>query len=231
MKTSFAIAFAAALISISSAASAESASANAASSPCADGKCSYIDFTSGKDFTRQSLYGSNSQISGAGASGISEVVISGSTFSSATAGHFSFYGSQAIVIDNSTFSNATDTAFFFHTHKSNDKTVQADAFEKTVVQLSNVKLAENEIRSSGSNGGAGALIYGKLDMQMTDGEVRGNRVVSTARADKLFYGAGIVVKSGNVIFENVDFDDNVVSADGGTATGGAVLVDKTTGIK
>lgn len=106
MKTSFAIAFAAALISISSAASAESASANAASSPCADGKCSYIDFTSGKDFTRQSLYGPNSQITGAGASGISEVLISGGNFTSSTPGHFGFYGTQKITIENTTFSNA-----------------------------------------------------------------------------------------------------------------------------
>lgn len=229
MKTSFAIAFAAALISISSAASAESASANAASSPCADGKCSYIDFTSGKDFKRQDLYGPNSQVAGAGASGISEVVISGSTFSSSTPGHFIFTGSQKITIENTTFSNATDSALWFRSHKGPSNTeIAADNFDSVDVTLSNVRLINN---TSGS--GSGAYVYGKIDMTMTDGEVRGNKVTATepVKNTDIYSGAGIEVKSGNVIFENVDFDDNVVSAAGACATGGAILVDKTTGIK
>lgn len=226
MKTSFAIAFAAALISISSAASAESASANAASSPCADGKCSYIDFTSGKYFTRQSLYGPNSQVAGAGASGISEVVISGSNFSSSTPGHFIFNGSQKITIENTTFSNATDTALFFQSHKHETQTVNANAFGNAVVGLNNVNLTNN---SSSSGSGAAMYVYGKLDMTMKDGAVSGNTITYSETGQA--YGGAIVVKSGNVVFENVDFDNNVVKAESGYATGGAILVDKTTGIK
>ena len=189
MKTSFAIAFAAALISISSAASAESASANAASSPCADGKCSYIDFTSGKDFKRQDLYGPNSQVAGAGASGISEVVISGSTFSSSTPGHFIFTGSQKITIENTTFSNATDSALWFRSHKGPSNTeIAADNFDSVDVTLSNVRLINN---TSGS--GSGAYVYGKIDMTMTDGEVRGNKVTATepVKNTDIYSGAGI----------------------------------------
>ena len=229
MKTSFAIAFAAALILMSGAASAESASANAASSPCANGKCSYIDFTSGKDFMRQDLYGPNSQVAGEGASGISEVVISASTFSSSTQGHFIFTGSQKITIENTTFSNATDSALWFRSHKGPSNTeIAADDFDSVDVTLSNVRLINN---TSGS--GSGAYVYGKIDMTMTDGEVRGNTVTATepVKTTDIYSGAGIEVKSGNVIFENVDFDDNVVSAARACATGGAVLVDKTTGIK
>lgn len=226
MKTSFAIAFAAALISISSAASAESASANAASSPCADGKCSYIDFTSGKYFTRQSLYGPNSQITGAGVSGISEVVISGSNFSSSTPGHFIFNGSQKITIENTTFSNATDTALFFQSHKHETQTVNANAFGNAVVGLNNVNLTNN---SSSSGSGAAMYVYGKLDMTMKDGAVSGNTITYSEAGQA--YGGAIVVKSGNVVFENGDFDNNVVKAESGYATGGAILVDKTTGIK
>lgn len=136
MKTSFAIAFAAALISISSAASAESASANAASSPCADGKCSYIDFTSGDGFTTLNLFGPNSQYSAK--SDVKEVVISGSTFSSSAPGYIIFNGTQKITIENSTFSNATDTALFFQSHKHETQTVNADAFGNAVVGLNNV---------------------------------------------------------------------------------------------
>ena len=225
MKTSFAIAFAAALISISSAASAESASANAASSPCAGGKCSYIDFTSGKDFTRQSLYGPNSQITGAVASGISEVVISGSTFSSSAPGHFIFNGSQKITIENTTFSNATDGSLFFQTHKGSSD-VEAGQFVSSIVTLNNVNLTNN----SASSGSGGAMyVYGKLDMTMKDGAVSGNTITYSKAGQA--YGGGIVVKSGNVVFENVDFDNNVVKAKSGYATGGAILVDKTTGIK
>lgn len=227
MKTSFAIAFAAALILMSGAASAESASANAASSPCADGKCSYIDFTSGKDFMTQDLYGPNSQYSAK--SDVKEVVISGSTFSSSAPGYFIFNGTQKITIENSTFSNATDSALWFRSHKGPSNTeIAADNFDSVDVTLSNVRLINN---TSGS--GSGAYVYGKIDMTMTDGEVRGNKVTATesAKTTDIYSGAGIEVKSGNVIFENVDFDDNVVSAAGACAIGGAILVDKTTGIK
>ena len=226
MKTSFAIAFAAALILMSGAASAESASANAASSPCADGKCSYIDFTSGKDFNTQDLYGPNSQVAGAGASGISEVVISGSTFSSSAPGYFIFNGTQKITIENSTFSNATDTALFFQSHKHETQTVNADAFGNAVVGFNNVNLTNN---SSSSGSGAAMYVYGKLDMTMKDGAVSGNTITYPKAGQA--YGGAIVVKSGNVVFENVDFDNNVVKAESGYATGGAILVDKTTGIK
>lgn len=210
MKTSFAIAFAAALISISSAASAESASANAASSPCADGKCSYIDFTSGDGFTTQNLFGPNSQYSAK--SDVKEVVISGSTFSSSAPGYIIFNGTQKITIENSTFSNATDSALWFRSHKGPSNTeIAADNFDSVDVTLSNVRLINN---TSGS--GSGAYVYGKIDMTMTDGEVRGNKVTATesAKTTDIYSGAGIEVKSGNVIFENVDFDDNVVSAAG-----------------
>lgn len=224
MKTSFAIAFAAALISISSAASAESASANAASSPCADGKCSYIDFTSGDGFTTQNLFGPNSQYSAK--SDVKEVVISGSTFSSSAPGHFIFNGSQKITIENTTFSNATDTALFFQSHKHETQTVNADAFGNAVVGLNNVNLTNN---SSSSGSGAAMYVYGKLDMTMKDGAVSGNTITYSKAGQA--YGGAIVVKSGNVVFENVDFDNNVVKAESGYATGGAILVDKTTGIK
>ena len=224
MKTSFAIAFAAALISISSAASAESASANAASSTCADGKCSYIDFTSGDGFTTQNLFGPNSQYSAK--SDVKEVVISGSTFSSSAPGHFIFNGSQKITIENTTFSNATDTALFFQSHKHETQTVNANAFGNAVVGLNNVNLTNN---SSSSGSGAAMYVYGKLDMTMKDGAVSGNTITYSKACQA--YGGGIVVKSGNVVFENVDFDNNVVKAKSGYATGGAILVDKTTGIK
>ena len=224
MKTSFAIAFAAALISISSAASAESASANAASSPCADGKCSYIDFTSGDGFTTQNLFGPNSQYSAK--SDVKEVVISGSTFSSSAPGYIIFNGTQKITIENSTFSNATDTALFFQSHKHETQTVNADAFGNAVVGLNNVNLTNN---SSSSGSGAAMYVYGKLDMTMKDGAVSGNTITYSKAGQA--YGGGIVVKSGNVVFENVDFDNNVVKAKSGYATGGAILVDKTTGIK
>lgn len=227
MKTSFAIAFAAALISISSAASAESASANAASSPCADGKCSYIDFTSGDGFTTQNLFGPNSRYSAK--SDVKEVVISGSTFSSSAPGHFIFNGSQKITIENTTFSNATDGSLFFLTHKGSSD-VEAGQFVSSIVTLNNVNLTNN----SASSGSGGAMyVYGKLDMTMKDGVVRGNKVTATepVKNTDIYSGAGITLKSGHVIFENVDFDDNVVSAAGACAIGGAILVDKTTGIK
>lgn len=223
MKTSFAIAFAAALISISSAASAESASANAASSPCADGKCSYIDFTSGDGFTTQNLFGPNSQYSAK--SDVKEVVISGSTFSSSAPGHFIFNGSQKITIENTTFSNATDGSLFFRTHKGSSD-VEAGQFVSSIVTLNNVNLTNN---SSSSGSGAAMYVYGKLDMTMKDGAVSGNTITYSKAGQA--YGGAIVVKSGNVVFENVDFDNNVVKAESGYATGGAILVDKTTGIK
>lgn len=226
MKTSFAIAFAAALISISSAASAESASANAASSPCADGKCSYIDFTSGDGFKTQNLFGPNSQYSAK--SDVKEVVITGSTFSSSAPGYFIFNGTQKITIENSTFSNATNWALFFQSHKGGS-TVEAGNFDSTVVTLNNVNLTNNYT----SSGNAAAMyVYGKLDMTMKDGAVSGNSIVySGSDAQQLVPDGAIVVKSGNVVFENVDFDNNVILAKNSYAIGGAVLVDKTTGIK
>lgn len=156
-------------------------------------------------------------------------MISGSTFSSSTQGHFIFTGSQKITIENTTFSNATDSALWFRSHKGPSNTeIAADNFDSVDVTLSNVRLINN---TSGS--GSGAYVYGKIDMTMTDGEVRGNKVTATesAKTTDIYSGAGIEVKSGNVIFENVDFDDNVVSAAGACAIGGAILVDKTTGIK
>lgn len=226
MKTSFAIAFAAALISISSAASAESASANAASSPCADGKCSYIDFTSGDEFKTQNLFGPNSQYSAK--SDVKEVVISGSTFSSSAPGYFIFNGTQKITIENTTFSNATNWALFFQSHKGGS-TVEAGKFDSTVVTLNNVNLTNN---STSSGNAAAMYVYGKLDMTMKDGAVSGNTIVySGSDEQQLVPDGAIVVKSGNVVFENVDFDNNVIQAKNSYAIGGAILVDKTTGIK
>lgn len=225
MKTNFAVAFATAVIAMSSVVAAETSTATLAGT-CADGKCNYIDFTSGEDFQQQNLIGPNAQVTVEGAPVISEVLISGGNFTSSTPGHFGFYGTQKITIENTTFSNATDTALFFQSHKHETQTVNADAFGNAVVGLNNVNLTNN---SSSSGSGAAMYVYGKLDMTMKDGAVSGNTITYSKAGQA--YGGAIVVKSGNVVFENVDFDNNVVKAESGYATGGAILVDKTTGIK
>ena len=210
---------------MSSVVAAETSTATLAGT-CADGKCNYIDFTSGEDFQQQNLIGPNAQVTVEGAPVISEVLISGGNFTSSTPGHFGFYGTQKITIENTTFSNATDTALFFQSHKHETQTVNADAFGNAVVGLNNVNLTNN---SSSSGSGAAMYVYGKLDMTMKDGAVSGNTITYSKAGQA--YGGAIVVKSGNVVFENVDFDNNVVKAESGYATGGAILVDKTTGIK
>ena len=222
MKNQFAVAFATALVAISGIATAADAVG-----PCADGKCSYTNFTTDDTFTTQSWYGPDNQIVGT----VKDVTISGSTFNSGSAGYFKFGGSQNIVIENSTFSDSTNTAIFFNGHNKAQNAATAENLSASAIQLTNVNFVNNNSSDSELPSGAALYLYGKADLTMTGGSFRGNTVTPGSSYDDQAFGGAAVIKSGNVVFENVDFDNNVVTAENGYATGGAILVDKTTGIK
>ena len=194
---------------------------------CADGTCTYSGVQAGTEWQSPQLNGEHSAFTG-GQQNVSAVVISDSTFDKTSSGFFLFSGTQKIEISNTSFSQSKETALFFRGHNkasNNSPDIDASSFSPSSVTLSNVDFTNN----TASDSGAAMYLYGNTDFTMTGGSFRGNSI--TSDGDSQYYGGAVVVKSGNVVFENVDFDNNVITAENGFATGGAILVDKTTGIK
>lgn len=151
-----------------------------------------------------------------------EVDVSESTFTAGTGKYvLQFSGTQKIRIADTRFEGNAG-AIFFNGHMGS----KTDATNASKITLTNVSFVKN---SAAQSGGA-VYAYGNADVYMKGGRFSGNSV--TAQKSQA-HGGAIVVKSGTWTFENVAFNDNVAKAtgDGGFATGGAILVDMTTGIK
>lgn len=196
-----------------------------AGAACVDGTCTYENASSAAEWQYTVLAGENSQLTNPTESGVASVVISNSTFdANGQKGYFGFAGHQNIEIADSTFANSKTTALFFNGYKRASGKVDASDFGTSQVTLDNVRLINNTDQVAGS----AMYIYDRIAMTMTGGEISGNSVRGTGTDQ--YYGGAVVVKSGDVVFENVDFDNNVIQAENGYATGGAILVDKATGI-
>ena len=107
--------------------------------------------------------------------------------------------------------------------------MDATSFAKSTVTFDNVTFENNHATGTDNGVAGGALyIYDKVDMSFKNGSFKGNSIMCDARQA---YGGAAVVKSGKVVFEDVLFENNVATSKSGIATGGAILVDITTGIK
>lgn len=109
-----------------------------------------------------------------------------------------------------------------------DPAINATDFLASDITLTNVDFVNNT--KTGSGGAVYA--YGKANAHMTGGSFDGNSVTETQENGQA-HGGAMVVKSGTWTFENVAFNNNVAKATGdkAIATGGAILVDHTTGIQ
>lgn len=178
-----------------------------------------------------SIRGANAQLAGNPDRQANTIVISNGSFTGARAGFFAFAGSQNVTIKDTKFSGSQNTALFFNGHKSSDQNVVVDAttFEKSTVTFDNVTFENNHATGTDKGVAGGALyIYDKVDMSFKNGSFKGNSISCN---DNQAYGGAAVVKSGKVVFEDVLFENNVATSKSGIATGGAILVDITTGIK
>ena len=148
------------------------------------------------------------------------VNITNGTFSGSSDCALVFGGTQMITIKDTTVSGSSDTALSFNGHNG----VAADNFETGTVLLDNVTFKGNSAVSAG-----GAMyIYDKVNMTVKGGSIVGNKAIGQGNQ---VYGGAVVVKSGKVVFEDVLFQNNVAENTNRVATGGAILVDITTGIQ
>lgn len=139
-----------------------------------------------------------------------------------------FSGSQTIAITNTKFEKNTGAIWFGGHNKAEqgDPDIDATTFPASNITMTNVDFVNNTATGSGG----AVYAYGKANAHMTGGSFDGN---SVTQANNQAYGGAMVVKSGTWTFENVAFNNNVAKATGnnGYATGGAILVDITTGIQ
>ena len=193
---------------------------------CQDGKCVLENITengSSSLILQGPHTASNSSANNA------SIILSNSSFSNGQNGYaVQFSGSQTIAITNTKFEKNTGAIWFVGHNKATEKdpAINATDFLASNITLTNVDFVNNT--KTGSGGAVYA--YGKANAHMTGGSFDGN---SVTQANNQAYGGAMVVKSGTWTFENVAFNNNVAKATGnnGYATGGAILVDITTGIQ
>lgn len=193
---------------------------------CQDGKCVLENITengSSSLILQGPHTASNSSANNA------SIILSNSSFSNGQNGYaVQFSGSQTIAITNTKFEKNTGAIWFVGHNKATEKdpAINATDFLASDITLTNVDFVNNT--KTGSGGAVYA--YGKANAHMTGGSFDGN---SVTQANNQAYGGAMVVKSGTWTFENVAFNNNVAKATGnnGYATGGAILVDITTGIQ
>ena len=193
---------------------------------CQDGKCVLENITengSSSLILQGPHTASNSSANNA------SIILSNSSFSNGQNGYaVQFSGSQTIAITNTQFEKNTGAIWFGGHNKAEqgDPDINATTFPASAITLTNVDFVNN----TATGPGGAVYAYGKANAHMTGGSFDGN---SVTLANSQAYGGAMVVKSGTWTFENVAFNNNVAKATGnnGYATGGAILVDITTGIK
>lgn len=193
---------------------------------CQDGKCVLENITENGS-SSLILQGPNTPSNSS--ANYSSIILSNSSFSNGKNGYaVHFSGSQTIAITNTKFEKNTGAIWFGGHNKAEqgDPDINATTFPASAITLTNVDFVNN---TATAPGGA-VYAYGKANAHMTGGSFDGN---SVTLANSQAYGGAMVVKSGTWTFENVAFNNNVAKAtgDNGYATGGAILVDITTGIK
>ena len=148
------------------------------------------------------------------------------TPSNPSANYASIILSNSSAITNTKFEKNTG-AIWFGGHIAKNKT-DATNFAASDITLTNVDFVNNTATGSGG----AVYAYGKANAHMTGGSFDGNSVTETQENGQA-HGGAMVVKSGTWTFENVAFNNNVAKATGdqAIATGGAILVDITTGIQ
>lgn len=195
---------------------------------CQDGKCVLENITengSSSLILQGPHTASNSSANNA------SIILSNSSFSNGQNGYaVQFSGSQTIAITNTKFEKNTGAIWFVGHNKATEKdpAINATDFLASDITLTNVDFVNNT--KTGSGGAVYA--YGKANAHMTGGSFDGNSVTETQENGQA-HGGAMVVKSGTWTFENVAFNNNVAKATGdkAIATGGAILVDHTTGIQ
>ena len=132
-----------------------------------------------------------------------------------------FAGENTIEISNTKFvDNKADVggAIGIYGYKSSDKNVKVAADgHKNIANMNNVEFINN----SASEGGA-IYVNPNIDLSISNSKFIGNRSTN--------YGGALMVKAGNIVLTDVEFNDNKVINPKGVAVGGVLLVDKTTGI-
>ena len=193
---------------------------------CQDGKCVLENITENGS-SSLILQGPNTPSNSS--ANYSSIILSNSSFSNGKNGYaVHFSGSQTIAITNTKFEKNTGAIWFGGHNKAEqgDPDINATTFPASAITLTNVDFVNN----TATGPGGAVYAYGKANAHMTGGSFDGN---SVTLANSQAYGGAMVVKSGTWTFENVAFNNNVAKAtgDNGYATGGAILVDITTGIK
>lgn len=193
---------------------------------CQDGKCVLENITENGS-SSLILQGPNTPSNSS--ANYSSIILSNSSFSNGKNGYaVQFSGSQTIAITNTKFEKNTGAIWFGGHNKAEqgDPDIDATTFPASNITMTNVDFVNNTATGSGG----AVYAYGKANAHMTGGSFDGN---SVTQANNQAYGGAMVVKSGTWTFENVAFNNNVAKATGnnGYATGGAILVDITTGIQ
>ena len=191
---------------------------------CPDGKCVLENITENGS-PSLILQGPNTPSNPS--ANYASIILSNSSFSNGKTGYaVQFSGSQTIAITNTKFEKNTG-AIWFGGHIAKNKT-DATNFAASDITLTNVDFVNNTATGSGG----AVYAYGKANAHMTGGSFDGNSVTETQENGQA-HGGAMVVKSGTWTFENVAFNNNVAKATGdqAIATGGAILVDITTGIQ
>lgn len=178
---------------------------------CPDGQCVVVG---------QKVEGDGSVVrldnSASAGSKVQSITIKNSTISNTP---FKLSGTQKISVSDTVFTglaSGKSSSFAIFAHKG-DKTVDVTKETATKVELNNVTFKDNTV-SYGS-----LFVYDKTKLHM-----KGGAFVKNVTTD---IGGGAMIKSGNIVFEDVLFQDNVASNESGFVAGGAVYVDITTSIK
>lgn len=180
---------------------------------CPDGQCVVVG---------QKVEGDGAVVhldnSASAGSNVQSITIKDSTISNTP---FKLSGSQKISVSNTVFTGVvtgTDSGFAIFAHKGpQGSTVDVTDKTPTDVKLNDVTFKNNKV-SQGS-----LFVYDKTTLHMKGGEFVNNETT--------YIGGGAMIKSGNIVFEDVLFRNNVAKNDGAKlAAGGAVYVDITTSI-
>ena len=180
---------------------------------CPDGQCVVVG---------QKVEGDGAVVhldnSASAGSNVQSITIKDSTISNTP---FELSGSQKISVSNTVFTGVvtgTDSGFAIFAHKGpQGSTVDVTDKTPTDVKLNDVTFKNNKV-SQGS-----LFVYDKTTLHMKGGEFVNNETT--------YIGGGAMIKSGNIVFEDVLFRNNVAKNDGAKlAAGGAVYVDITTSI-
>lgn len=146
---------------------------------------------------------------------VQSITIKNSTISNT---RLELHGSQKISVSDTVFTgpeSGKSSRFGIYAHNEYGTDVANE--KATEVELNNVTFKDNTV-SYGS-----LFVYDKTKLHM-----KGGAFVKNVTTD---IGGGAMIKSGNIVFEDVLFKDNVARNESGFAAGGAVYVDITTGIK